>query len=157
MKAGELIIGWKYVPINKTVMGDLNTSVVWKNAVKKNQYFLYYIGQEDVGDYLFSDVFNDKNNGDYFLPEDVIPYVEPQTGTAAKHQSPTAQTAIPLLQSFSELMLSKRELFAAMAMQGMLANNAEGIVDWNYEIVAVHSRKAADALIKELKANEHGS
>jgi hypothetical protein len=125
-------------------MGGLDTSVVWRNAVKKNQYFLYYIGRDDDGEYLFSDVFDDKNNGDYFLPEDVISYVEPQTGTV-----------MPFFQSFSESMPSKRELFAAMAMQGMLANNSLALL--NFDIVAERSVVAADALIKELKANEHGS
>jgi hypothetical protein len=137
MKAGELIVGRKYVPINKTVMGGFNTSVVWKRAIKKNQYFLYYIGQDENGCYLFSNIFNDKIDGDYFLPEDVIPYVEPQK-----------ETAIPFLQSLSESMPSKREIFAAMAMQGMLANNSIALL--NYDIVAERSLKAADALIAEL-------
>ena len=144
MKAKELIIGWKYVPLNKSVIGGLDTSVVWRNAVKKNQYFLYYIGQDDAGAYLFSDVFNDKNNGAYFLPEDVIPYVEPQTGTV-----------MPFLQSFSEFMpSSKRELFAAMAMQGLLTrypNREEpdlGLLE--SQRIAEESVIMADKLIAEL-------
>ena len=46
--------------------------------------------------------------------------------------------------------LTKREYFAAMAMQGMLANNAEGNTQWNYDIIAQHCCKAADALIEQL-------
>jgi hypothetical protein len=46
--------------------------------------------------------------------------------------------------------LTKREYFASIAMQGMLANNAEGNTEWNYEIIAKHSCKAADALINQL-------
>ncbi len=46
--------------------------------------------------------------------------------------------------------LTKREYFASMAMQGMLANNAEGNTEWDYEIIAKHSCKAADALINQL-------
>lgn len=143
MKAGELIVGRKYVPINKTVMGGFNTSVVWKKAIKKNQYFLYYVGQDEDGHYVFSDIFNDKIDGDYFLPEDVIPYVEPQK-----------ETAIPLLQSVSESIPTKRELFAAMAMQGLLTrypNREEpdlGILE--SERIAEESVIMADKLIKEL-------
>jgi hypothetical protein len=46
--------------------------------------------------------------------------------------------------------LTKREYFASMAMQGMLANNAEGNTEWDYETIAKHSCKAADALINQL-------
>jgi hypothetical protein len=37
-----------------------------------------------------------------------------------------------------------------MAMQGMLSNNAEGNTEWDYETIAKHSCKAADALINQL-------
>jgi hypothetical protein len=46
--------------------------------------------------------------------------------------------------------LTKREYFAAMAMQGILANNAEGNTEWLYDIIGQHSVLAADALITEL-------
>ena len=46
--------------------------------------------------------------------------------------------------------LTKREYFAAVAMQGMLANNAEGNTEWTYEVIAQHCCKAADALIEQL-------
>jgi hypothetical protein len=46
--------------------------------------------------------------------------------------------------------LTKREYFASMAMQGMLADNTEGYTEWDYEIIAKHSCKAADALINQL-------
>jgi hypothetical protein len=49
--------------------------------------------------------------------------------------------------------LTKREYFAAMAMQGMLANNAEGNTEWSYEIIAKHCCKAADELINQLNIN----
>lgn len=145
MKAEELIVGRKYVPINKSVIGHLNSSVVWKNAVKKNQYFLYYIGQDEDGDYVFSNGLSQGRTRiiDYFLPEDVIPYVEPQK-----------ETVIPMLQSVSESMPTKRELFAAMAMQGLLTrypNREEpdlGILE--SERIAEESVIMADKLIKEL-------
>jgi hypothetical protein len=46
--------------------------------------------------------------------------------------------------------LTKREYFAAMAMQGVLSNDAEGNVEWDYSIIAKHCCKAADALIEAL-------
>ena len=44
--------------------------------------------------------------------------------------------------------LTKRELFAAMAMQGLCASLNEG--SWSYEQLSEYSVKHADALIKEL-------
>jgi len=46
--------------------------------------------------------------------------------------------------------LTKREYFAAMAMQGILANNEEGNTQWDYTVIGKHSLLAADALIEEL-------
>ena len=46
--------------------------------------------------------------------------------------------------------LTKREYFAAMAMQGILANNEEGNTQWNYAVIGKHSVLAADALIEQL-------
>ncbi len=50
-------------------------------------------------------------------------------------------------QGFSSIGLTKRELFAAMAMQGMLAN---GATYGNHEEFATWSVKSADALLAEL-------
>ena len=46
--------------------------------------------------------------------------------------------------------LTKREYFAALAMQGMLANSAEGNTEWDYNTIAKHSCIAADALVEQL-------
>lgn len=46
--------------------------------------------------------------------------------------------------------LTKREYFAALAMQGMLANSAEGNTEWNYETMAKHCCIVADALVEQL-------
>lgn len=52
--------------------------------------------------------------------------------------------------------LTKREYFAAMAMQGLLAQAAnevpkEGTMHvWNYEAIAKYAVKAADELLKQL-------
>jgi hypothetical protein len=51
--------------------------------------------------------------------------------------------------------LSKREYFAAMAMQGILAfsgdEDPDPIREWDYEAFAECSVKAADALLKQLQ------
>lgn len=39
---------------------------------------------------------------------------------------------------------------AAMAMQGMLANSAEGNTEWDYNTIAKHSCIAADALVEQM-------
>lgn len=46
--------------------------------------------------------------------------------------------------------LTKREYFAAMALQGILANSEEGNNSWNYDIIGKHCVLAADALIEQL-------
>jgi len=53
-------------------------------------------------------------------------------------------------ESKTPIGLTKREYFAAMAMQGMLANNANGNTEWNYDTIAIHSCKAADSLMSWL-------
>jgi hypothetical protein len=44
--------------------------------------------------------------------------------------------------------LNKRELFAAMAMQGLSAN--PDLIHWSHEELAEHAREAADTLLVEL-------
>lgn len=47
--------------------------------------------------------------------------------------------------------LTKRELFAAMAMQGLLSNPDELISQWDEETVAVSAKRHADALLAALE------
>lgn len=51
--------------------------------------------------------------------------------------------------NFTEFGVSKRELFAAMALQGLLAD-ARGVDPFYYEKLAQKSVVAADALIEAL-------
>lgn len=67
----KLIVGNKYVPLKKSVWGNLESSFEWKKAKRKNQNFLYFIG-EDGRDLAFSADL--EGSGDFFLEEDVIPY-----------------------------------------------------------------------------------
>jgi hypothetical protein len=53
-----------------------------------------------------------------------------------------------------EVGLTKRELFAAMAMQAILSNPNEEMVKWDEEFVAHSAREHGDALLAELEKNE---
>jgi len=83
MKTEDLVIGAKYVPHQKTVDGysKLDESILWQDAIQKNQHYLYYTGTstdwQDLKVYCFSDKFPDDLSGDFFNPEDVTPYIEP--------------------------------------------------------------------------------
>lgn len=46
--------------------------------------------------------------------------------------------------------LTKREYFAAMAMQGMLANSNEQLVETGYDHIAMLATKCADSLLTAL-------
>jgi len=49
-------------------------------------------------------------------------------------------------------LLTKREYFAAMAMQGILANLANlETIGWNYNTVSINAVEQADSLLKELE------
>lgn len=58
---------------------------------------------------------------------------------------------------FNLIGLTKREIFAKAAMQGLLANSCQdvpksnGFDDWNYEQIAKYSIIAAAELLKQLE------
>ena len=64
----------------------------------------------------------------------------------------TPQTIKVLGREVQEKGLTKRELFAAMAMQGILANSAVDCCAMDEAHVAVVSKRHADALIAALEA-----
>lgn len=53
-------------------------------------------------------------------------------------------------ESITEPGLTKRELIAAMALQGMLANSNQDITDLSHEEIAMCSVYISDALLSEL-------
>lgn len=69
----DLVIGKKYVPISKSIMGSLEDSTMWERALKSNQPFLYYKGKDDTYWIFVSNL--EENGGDFFLPSDMIPYI----------------------------------------------------------------------------------
>ena len=52
----------------------------------------------------------------------------------------------------ANLGLTKREHFAAMAMQGSLSGDRDDLL--TIEDIAIQSRQMADALLRELEAND---
>jgi hypothetical protein len=78
LTVGDLVVGGKYVPHDKTVWAGLSESVVWERAVAKGQPFLYYMGLYDGTQHTFNDTENNGTmSGDMFNPEDMTKYVEP--------------------------------------------------------------------------------
>jgi hypothetical protein len=71
----KLVVGQKYTPVDKTVdgYGTLAQSVSWKIAQEQKQNYLFYKGLIN-GHHVFAE--SKRDGGDYFNPEDVIPYVE---------------------------------------------------------------------------------
>lgn len=68
-------IGEKVVPKSKTVVGDLESSVVWKSAQEMGQPFLYVSGIDSDDTFVCIDDIK-KSGGDYFHRRDLVPYDE---------------------------------------------------------------------------------
>jgi hypothetical protein len=68
-------VGDKVVPISKSVLGSLDSSIAWRVANKKGQKYLFVIRIANDGDIIcwYED---SAAGGDYFRPSDLIPYVE---------------------------------------------------------------------------------
>lgn len=83
LTAEDLVIGGKYVPHSKHTynFSSLNRSTAWSQAVGKGQQYLFYTGKDDHG-HSFWHEYPEDFHGDYFLPSDVTPYIEP--GAEAK-------------------------------------------------------------------------
>ncbi len=80
LTAQDLVIGEKYIPIKKSVQdyGPLENSEVWHRALRKGQPYLFYKGICNQR-HVFTEELG--GNGDYFLPSDVVRYVEPSVDT----------------------------------------------------------------------------
>lgn len=76
LTAEDLVVGGKYVPVKKSIWGDLDESDVWRCAKAKNQPYLYYTGLDDNMHVFDDEPFKNIVNGDFFLPSDVKPYYE---------------------------------------------------------------------------------
>ena len=78
MKFEEIKIGMKVVPVNKSVgFGGvgLDRSYVFREAKNMKQPYLFITGfKEDKYHVLLCDTKENTYNGDFFMPEDLIPY-----------------------------------------------------------------------------------
>lgn len=82
MKYEEIKIGMKVAPISKSIGfggAGLDRSFTWRQAKKENQPFLFVTGfeKDQYQVILCNNIFHE-NDGDFFLPEDLIPYEEAQ-------------------------------------------------------------------------------
>ena len=78
MKYEEVKIGMKVVPISKsTGFGGtgLDRSYALREAKKRNQPYLFITGfEQDCPDIILCDQNKGTKTGDFFMPEDLIPY-----------------------------------------------------------------------------------
>jgi len=80
MKAEELVIGNKYVPIKKSIgQPFMKEDGAWYKAVGKGQNFLYYLGPTNGGKkHVFSHEqpfsLGGRKIGEWYNPEDVVEY-----------------------------------------------------------------------------------
>jgi len=109
----KLIVGEKYVPLKKTKFGSLDNSKVWKRAKEIGQPYLYFIGIDKDGDHIFSEILNEENTGDFFNPEDVVPYEDPHQGLVI------GKRYIPKTKTSGHVGLNKSVQFAKSCNKGM--------------------------------------
>ena len=80
MRKSEIKTGMKVVPISKSVYSELNMSSMWESAKSIGQDFLFVIDEKYClsvyKEVIRCAVKNDSRYGDYFLPHDLILYVE---------------------------------------------------------------------------------
>jgi len=78
MKKEDIKIGMRVVPFQKTAFSQLENSNTWKDALNKNQKYLYVIDWDDeLNCFVLDDEnINDGDNGDFFNTEDFKPYSE---------------------------------------------------------------------------------
>ena len=72
MKIKDVEIGMRVVPFKKTIMGGIETSVVWNQAMQNNQQYLYVINKEN--DYFALGDNKNDTDGDYFKAEEFHVY-----------------------------------------------------------------------------------
>ena len=75
----DLVLGNKYVPIAKTsgswAEEEFEKYGEMRAALERNQPYLYYAGWDE--DYAMLSSEEGDDGGDYYNPEDLLPYVEP--------------------------------------------------------------------------------
>jgi len=82
MKREDIKLGMMVTPHSKSYCGNLESSVNWHYAKKKNQPYLF-VSRIDTN-CIVLDFIKDSNSGDYFLPEDFEPYIEESGNTKMK-------------------------------------------------------------------------
>jgi len=88
MKREDITVGMKVIPHSKTTTnyGGLNWSTNWKRAKEINQPYLFVSGIQ-TDKIILSNENRKDNVGDYFLPEDLEPYIESNTNQENDNES----------------------------------------------------------------------
>lgn len=104
---GKFKVGDKVIPISKTIMGDLDDSVVWRKAQAQGQGFIYVAKVAvEASRYVCSE--KEDETGDYFSESDLIPYVEvKRTGTIVELYNLMELDDIALVEDNSSLSVYK--------------------------------------------------
>lgn len=134
LTAEDLVIGGKYVPHSKSWYEDetLEDSDAWRGAQDRGQSYLYYTG-DDGGYYMFWYEM-DEGNGDYFLPSDVTPYIEP--GAEAKQYE--APATLSEFESDDSSVVDPKEFLpfnleeALKAPERVVYRNGEKPLEWHW-------------------------
>lgn len=132
LTAKDLVVGNKYVPHSKSWHEDdtLEDSVAWQKAQAKGQPYLYYVGvDEDGGECMFWWEY-DADGGDYFLPSDVTPYIEPG---ARKYESPAELSEVKWDESAEPKDFLPFNLEEALkSPERVVYRNGEKPLEWHY-------------------------
>ena len=120
MTAEQLIIGNKYVPFQKTIGDDFNSS----RFVREGLDFLYYIGTNDEGNHMFT-VRETSHAGAFYNPEDVYEYIEEYNGIR-RGMAVVIQCSLETYSAYA--IMFKRLLFKDKERNDMWSNDTEGVV-----------------------------
>lgn len=134
LTAKDLVIGGKYVPHSKSAPGyeGLEDSAAWRKAKHRGQHYLIYIGKDKDGHTFWYEM--DEDSGDYFLPSDVTPYVEPDT-EAKQYKSPATLSEF---ESDDYSVVDPKEFLpfnlqeALKAPERVVYRNGQKVLEWHY-------------------------
>lgn len=120
MTAEELIIGNKYVPFQKTIGDDFNSS----RFVREGLDFLYYIGTNDEGKHMFT-VRETSHSGAIYNPEDVYEYIEEHNGIR-RGMAVVIQCSLETYSTYTTMF--KQLGFINKERNELWSNGTEGVV-----------------------------
>jgi len=123
VKKEDVKIGMKVVPFQKTAWGELEDSILWSDALRRKQGYLFVIlFDEEEKVYVLSLDIEDTEAGDFFNPEDFDPYEEISRSKmtlidilAEEHSEKSLCTINKLIDSNFEKNSTLEDIFKAIA------------------------------------------